>query len=97
MPIPKRSRQKVRKQQCFLVRKALKSKGLKTYTKKKIPKRSIDGELKEIRRARKLVKLFNRENLCIIEDDETYCKKDFLVAQPSILLSVKRCLCQQQI
>ena len=46
--------------------------------KRKIPKRSIDGELKAIRRARKLSKFFNRENLCIIEDDETYCKKDFL-------------------
>ena len=61
----------------FLVRKALKSKGLKAFTKKKIPKRSTDGALKAIRRARKLVRLFNRENLCIVKDDETYCKKDF--------------------
>ena len=61
----------------FLVREVLKSKGLKAYTKKKVLKLSIDGELKAIRWSRKLVKLFNRENLCIIEDDKTYCKKDF--------------------
>ena len=54
---------------CFLVRKALKSNGLKAYTKTKIPIRSINGELKAIHRARKLVKLFNRESLCIIEDN----------------------------
>ena len=38
---------------------------------------AIHGELKAIHSARKLVKLFKRENLCIIEEEETYSKKDF--------------------
>lgn len=58
------------------VRKVLKSKGIKACHKIKIPKRSIDGEIKAIRRAKKLNVLLNRQKYCIIEDDEKYCKKD---------------------
>lgn len=60
-----------------MVRKVLKHNGLKAYNKKKIPKRSLDGEVKAIRRSKLLYRLLNRKNLCIIEDDETFCKKDF--------------------
>ena len=80
----------------FLVRKALKSKGLKGYTKKRIPKRSFDGELKAIRRARKLVNLFNRENL-YIEDDETNYKKDFSLLPGYEYYYQSKGVCQQQI
>ena len=63
--------------QTFACQKSTQEQGFEGLYQENIPKRSIDGELKAIRRARKLVKLFNRENLCIIEDDETYCKRDF--------------------
>ena len=45
--------------------------------KRKTSKQPIHGEIKAICHSKKLYKLLNQENLCIFDDDETCCKKNF--------------------
>ena len=60
-----------------MIGKVLKYQQNKAYKKNNNSKASIDEEFKAICRSKKLYKPLSRERLCIIEDDETYCKKDF--------------------
>ena len=59
------------------IKKVLKNAGIKAFHKKNTPKRSLNCEIKGIQRAKKLVKIMADKNMCIIKDDETYCKADF--------------------
>jgi len=49
----------------------------KSYSKKKVPKRSLQQLNLAIRRARKLYALLTQCDTCIVMDDETYIKTDF--------------------
>ena len=61
-----------------MVQRVKKRHNLKTYKKQKRPKRDPKQSVKALMRARKLYNVLrNKNEHCVIMDDETYCKYDY--------------------